>query len=271
MKKLMFLAVVAAASVASAAVCVTTKDECGDETSGAGSAYKVQISLKTTGVKSKSLKVQCEDATCTYWRQQTTKKINGLLWKQSDDCAGCDWLNDEYYSAFWTKDAAVPAEFAIGVGMIGAGSAVKSDGEVVGYAPKGVEAYGAMTGDDFGELAFGAFGSLYGATKKNMCEDDDCVMFVKNLTGGIAGKLVAPEFVGKCDDTCDPIMYAGCCDDIQLEYTAAYGTIKIAFDNSISKKVAVAEDDTAVATFVKLPTAVASDIEDYVSSVTLED
>lgn len=259
MKKLMFLAVVAAASVASAAICATQKGEC-EDTTGAGSAYKVQISLKTTGLKSKTQKVQCEDAECIYWRAQTTKKINGLLWKQADDCESCDWLNDEYQAAFWTKDAAVPAEFAIGVGRIGPG-----------FTSKKVEAYGSLSGDEFGELAFGAFGTTYAAIQKVQCEDDACVEFVKNLTGGIAGKLVAPEFVGKCDETCEPIEYTGCCDEQMLEYTAAYGTIKIAFDKSIAKKVAVAEDDTAVATFVKLPAAVAADIEDVIADVVLED
>ena len=61
MKKLMFLGAVAAATVASANVCVTqkVKDECGNVewVEGAGTAHKVATTLKTTALKSTTKKV----------------------------------------------------------------------------------------------------------------------------------------------------------------------------------------------------------------------
>lgn len=259
MKKLMFLAGIAAATVASANVCVTTKvkDECGnvDIVEGAGTAHKVAITLKTTGIKSTTSKKACEDATCTYYRVQATKKINGLLWEQLNDCTECQLLGSR--SAFWTKTGAIDAEFAIGVGLIG--KSVNS---------KTIEAYGTLAGDDFGSLAWAGFGSLTVKTTKQACEDDSCSAWVKSISGGIAGTLVAPEYTNQCAD-CDPIEYAGCCEDIQLESTAAYGTIKISYDAATAKKVAIAEDSEDIASFVKLPAAAAEDI--VVNDVVIEE
>lgn len=259
MKKLMFLAGIAAATVASANVCVTTKvkDECGnvEEITGAGTAHKVTITLKTTGVKPVTKKVQCGDPECTYYRAQTTKKINGLLWEQLDDCTECQLFGSS--SAFWTTTGAIDAEFAIGVGKIGKG--VNS---------KQVEAYGTLAGDDFGSLAWAGFGSLTSKTTKHTCDDDECSAWLKSISGGIAGTLVAPEYNNNCSE-CDPIEYAGCCEDIQLESTAAYGTIKISYDAATAKKVALAEDAEDIASFVKLPAAAAADI--VVNDVVIEE
>ena len=266
MKKLMFLAVVAAASVASAVTCVTTKghyekDECGTKTwvdgdTYAGTAHKVAITLKTTAIKSstKKNKAECSES-CTYWRVQATKKINGLLWEQLEECTGCVPFGSN--SAFWTSDAAIDAEFAIGVGRIGKGVNSKS-----------VEAYGSLTGDDFGNLVWAGFGTMAGKTTKVLCGEDDCVEYVKSISGGIAGTLALPTWDATCAD-CDEIEYAGCCEDLTLANTAAYGTIKISYDASTAKKVAVAEDDQDVASFVKLPAAAAEDIT--AGEVTIEE
>lgn len=257
MKKLMFLAVVAAATVASAAVCV--KGECDDE--GAGTAYKVAISLKTTTVKSKTVKTsECEEPSCQYWREQKSVKVNGLIWAKLDDCS-CDWINDSYYAAFWTKEGAVPAELAIGVGLIG-----KPDKK--GYTKK-AEGYGKLFGDDFGELSWGAFGSVARSTTKHECEDDECSIYLKSLSGNIAGWVIPGDYVG-CEE-CDPVDYAICCDEGMLANTAAYGTIKISYDKSTAKKVALAADETNVASFYKLPAAAAYGIDDVVANVTIEE
>lgn len=265
MKKLMFLAVVASATVASAVTCVTTtikeKDPCTGEVTketvtGAGTAHKVAITLKTTGVKAtvKKNKKECSEA-CTYYRVQATKKINGLLWEQFDDCEGCVPFGAN--SAFWTSDAAIDAEFAIGIGRIG--KSVNS---------KTIEAYGTLSGDDFGTLAWAGFGSMAGKITKVQCEEDACVEYVKSISGGIAGQLIAPEYDNECID-CDPIEYVGCCDDLALVNTAAYGTIKITYDTATAKKVAIAEDADDIASFVKLPAAVAEDIT--VNEVVIEE
>lgn len=249
MKKLM-IAAGAAAMIAGAYAntCVTTvikeKDPCTGEVTketvtGAATAHKVAISLKTTTNKGKTSKRQCEDATCTYWRQQATKKINGYIYAQLNDCGGCTMNFDGQSVALWTKDGAVDAEFGIGVGFIGSKTNSKS-----------VEAYGTLAGDDFGELAFGAFGTVVSKVNKVQCEDDECSIYVKSLTGGIAGKLVPAEWDNPCVD-CDLIAYEGCCDDAQLEYTAAYGTIKISYDTAMAKKIAVAEDADEVVASVK--------------------
>ena len=250
MKKLMFLGAVAAATVASANVCVTqkVKDECGnvDWVTGAGTAHKVAITLKTTALKSTTKKVQCQDDDCTYYRNQATKKINGLLWEQLDDCTDCVLFGEN--AAFWTATEAIDAEFAIGVGKIGKG-----------INSKKIEAYGSLVGDDFGALAWAGFGTLTSKTTKQACEDDECAAWVKSISGGIAGTLVAPEYNNVCTD-CDPIEYAGCCEDIQLSSTAAYGTIKISYDAATAKKVALAEDADDVTKFAKIPAVIADEI-----------
>ena len=259
MKKLMFLAVAAAATAASAAVCV--KDQCGDEF--AGTAYKVAISLKTTGIQSKTIRVsQFDDPECAYWRQQKTIKVNGLIWAWLDDCS-CDWISDSYNYAFWTKDAAIDAEFAIGVGMIG-----KPDKN--GYTKK-AEGYGAFNGDDFGELAWAGFGTIARTNKKVQCEDDECAVYLKSLSGGIAGKLVPAAFEGVCGDACEEVEYTSCCDEAVLEYTAAYGTIKINYDATTAKKVALAGEDASIASFFKVPAAVAGDLDDLAGTITVEE
>lgn len=266
MKKLMIAAAVAAMiGGVQAVTCVTDKvcekDPCTGEKvcediEGAGIAHKVAISLKTTANKSKVKKVACEDGECTYWRQQATLKINGLLWEQLSDCYGC--VPFGLNSAFWTKDAALDVEFAMGVGLIG--NAKNS---------KKIEAYGALNGDDFGALSWAGFGTMAASTKKNECEDDDCVMYVKSISGGIAGYLLPAEWTDECQD-CDLIEYEGCCDDdMQLANTAAYGTIKISYDKATAKKVALAEDDQDIASFFKVPAAVAEDI--VVGEVVIEE
>lgn len=268
MKKLMFLAVVAAATVASANVCVTTKGhwektECGKEwvegTEGAGTAHKVAITLKTTGIasSSKTKKVQCEEdeVTCTYWRAQATKKIDGMIWEQLDDCGDCVLIGTK--SALWTKTAPVDAEMTLAIGKIGKGVNSKS-----------IEAVGTIVGEEFGALTFAGFGTLTSKTTKIQCEEDACAAWVKSISGGIAGALVAPEYANNCQE-CDPIEYAGCCEDIQLaEVTAAYGTFKITYDAATAKKVAVAEDDEAVIA-AKMPKAIADDI--VVNEVAIEE
>ena len=90
MKKLM-IAAAAAAMIGGvqAMTCAKGKDACGVGTEGAGSAYKVAISLKTTENKTKTIKNTCDPDECIYWRQQTTKKIDGLIWQKLDDCYGC--------------------------------------------------------------------------------------------------------------------------------------------------------------------------------------
>ena len=267
MKKLMIAAAVAAMiGGAQAVTCVTgkvcEKDPCTGqkeciEVTGAGTAHKVAITLKTTANKSKVKKVQCADGECTYWRQQATKKINGLLWEQLDDCNGCVPFGAN--SAFWTTDGALDVEFAIGVGLIGAG--VNS---------KKIEAYGSLSGDEFGALSWAGFGSMAASTKKNQCEDDDCVMYVKSISGGIAGALLPADWDDVCQD-CDLIEYEGCCDDMQLENTAAYGTIKITYDTATAKKVAVADDADDPTSFFKFPAAVAEEIADVVNEVVIEE
>ena len=82
---------------------------------------------------------------------------------------------------------------------------------------------------------------------------------MKSISGGIAGTLVAPEYNNVCTD-CDPIEYAGCCEDIQLSSTAAYGTIKISYDAATAKKVALAEDADDVTKFAKSPAVIADEI-----------
>ena len=260
MKRLLIAAfAVAAAATASAMVC--TKSECGED--AAGIAHKVTISLKTTALKSKTGKIdQCGDGgECTYWREQKTRKIQGLIWEALSDCSGCTMMG-ENYAFWWDKGSAIALDdFAAGVGIIGKGTNSKK-----------IEAYGNMVGGDFGELAWAGFGSLQGRDAKTVnCEETDCAMWVKSISGGIAGKLVAPEFEGKCGDTCDAIVYDGCSDDTQLSMTAAYGTIKISYDKSTSKKVALAEDGAPVSAFYKLPASAAAEIEDVVGTISIEE
>ena len=254
MKKLMIAAAAAAMiGSAQAIVCVSEKvcekDPCTgektcEEVTGAGIAHKVTISLKTTDIKGQVKKTPCDEE-CTYWRIQKTKKINGLLWEQLDDCSGCVAVGAN--SAFWTDKGALDLEFAIGVGLIGKGTNSKK-----------IEAYGALTGDEFGALTWAGFGSMAATTKKNRedpCGEDDCTMYVNSISGGIAGQLDPADWTDDCQD-CEVIAYEGCCDDLQLVKTAAYGTIKISYDKATAKKVALAEDDQDIASFYKLPKAV---------------
>ena len=192
MKKLMIAAAVAAMiGGVQAVTCVTgkvcVKDPCTGEkeceiVGGAGTAHKVAISLKTTANKGKTTKNRalCEES-CVYWRQQTTKKINGLIWEQLDDCTGCVPFGAN--STFWTADGALDVEFAIGVGMIGQGTKSKK-----------IEAYGSLAGDDFGALSWAGFGNMagtYKAGKENLCgedEDPSCVMYVTLASSGTAAR-----------------------------------------------------------------------------------
>ena len=255
------IAAAAAAMIggAQAIVCVDdtevcTKDcegcyECETVEGGAGVAHKVTISLKTTAPKSKITRAsKCEDPECLYWREQKTLKISGLIWAQLADCEGCYDFADAN-TALWTKDEAIDAVLELNLGLIGKGTDSKK-----------CEAYGTLAGEDFGVLAWAGFGTMDGKKVKeaSKCNDDgvECSMWAKSISGGIAGKLVAVE----PEDACDVIEYDGCCDDMQLDYTAAYGTIKIAYDKSTSKKVATAEDDEDVASFFKVPAAVEDDI-----------
>lgn len=265
MKRLMIAAAAAAMiSGVQAVTCISgkvcEKDPCtGEKTCedivAAGTAHKVAISLKTTVLKGKASKKACEDAECTYWRQQGTKKINGLIWEQLDECYGCVPFGSN--CAFWTNDGALDVEFAMGAGVIGKG--VNS---------KKAEAYGSLAGEEFGALSWAAFGSWASSTKKNTCEDDDCVMYVKSLSGSIAGYLVPAEWTDECVD-CDALAYEGCCDDMQLSNTAAYGTIKISYDKATAKKVALAEDADDIASFYKVPAVVAEDV--VASEVVIEE
>ena len=259
MKKLMIAAAAAAMiGSAQAIVCNTQKDECdecADPVISAGIAHKVTISLKTTVNKANVKTAKCEDPECTYWREQKTKKINGLLWEKFDDlesCSvGCLGLQGGVgvNSAFWTNDEALDLEFAIGIGLIG--KDVNS---------KKIEAYGTL-----GTLAWAGFGSMAATTKKNNCAEDDCTMYVKSISGGIAGQLVPADA-----DECEVIAYEGCCEDLQLANTAAYGTIKISYDKSTAKKVAKAENADDIASFYKLPKAVDAD-EIVVNEVVIEE
>lgn len=257
MKKLMFLAVVASATVASAVTCVTTtvkeKDPCTGEVTkdvitGAATAHKVAITLKTTAVKSstKKNKSECTSA-CTYWRDQATVKMNGLIWDAAE-CGDCVLMGTQF--ALWTKDAAVPADMTISLGKLG-----KSEKSTK------IEAFGDIAGD-FGTLAWAGFGSTkISTTKGSDCVDPECDEYVKSISGGVAGKLAVPEYDATCVD-CDPIEYFECCEALQLreDYTAAYGTIKISYDASTAKKI-VAGDADDITTFVKLPASVAEEIE----------
>ena len=124
MKKLM-IAAAAAAMIGGvqASTCINekvcVKDPCTGEkvcaeVCGGGTAHKVAISLKTTTLKGKKSSAKCADD-CTYWREQKTVKINGLLWQFLDDCNGC--IPFGLNSAFWTDAGALDVEFALGVGL----------------------------------------------------------------------------------------------------------------------------------------------------------
>ena len=265
MKKLMFLAGVATAMVASANVCVNYKGECDDcATTYAGTAHKVAISLKTTdAVSQKVKKTECTEAGCTYYRAQKTVKVNGYIWEQLDDCTGCKLLGEN--SALWTSEGSVDAELVFNIGLIGKG--VNSTK---------IEAFGTLAGDDFGALSWAGFGSLtVKKGKENKCGDDtECSAWVKSISGGIAGYVLAPEAPStsqKCADDleCDPIEYENCCDDLAMidDYTAAYGTIKITYDAATAKKVAVADDAEEVI-LAKTPKTVD---EIVVNEVTIEE
>ena len=254
MKKLM-IAAAAAAMIGGvqAATCidekVCVKDPCTgekvcEEVCGGGTAHKVAISLKTTTLKGKKSSAKCSDD-CSYWREQKTVKINGLLWQFLDECNGC--IPFGLNSAFWTDAGALDVEFAMGVGLIGKGTTSKK-----------IEAYGTLAGDDFGSLSWAGFGTMKGSTTKNKCADDDCTMYVNSISGSIAGQLIVPEWEDVCLD-CEAIVYEGCCEDMQLANTAAYGTIKITYDKSTAKKVAAALDPDDITTFYKLPAAAALD------------
>ena len=240
MKKLMIAAALAAMiGSAQAATCVAP-GKC--DAGGAGTtAFKGNLK------KNKKCNT-CDPDTynCTYWRDQATVKINGLIWEQLPDCEDCYEFGDK--SAFWTKEGALDVEFAMGVGLIGKGADSKK-----------IEAYGGLNGDDFGTLAWAGFGTMAGKTKKATdCDAGSCVMYVKSITGGIAGQLyVDSQYYD--DLGCDAVVYAGCCDDMQLDNTAAYGTIKITYDAATAKKVAVAVDDEDITSFYKLPAAAALD------------
>ena len=88
------------------------------------------------------------------------------------------------------------------------------------------------------------------------------------ISGGIAGALIPSDWDDVCVD-CDLIEYEGCCDDMQLENTAAYGTIKITYDTATAKKVAVAIDGDDPTEFYKIPAAVVDDV--VVNEVVIEE
>lgn len=259
-------AVAAMIGGARAATCVKP-GKC--DAGGAGTAHKVAITLKTTEFKGSLKKNKkcdpCDADTynCTYWRDQATKKINGLIWEQLGDCTDCIPFGAN--SAFWTKDGAIDAEFSMGVGLIGKATNSKK-----------IEAYGGLDGDDFGHLAWAGFGTMAGYYKDGGdCGTPECLMYVKSITGGIAGQLI-PDDTYYADLGCGPVVYDGCCDDMQLANTAAYGTIKITYDAATAKKVAVALDDKDINEFYKLPAAAALDFDADVgeftpSEVTIEE
>ena len=261
MKKLMFLAAVAAATVASANVCVSYKGECDScAETYAGTAHKVAISLKTTNNASQKVKAtECSAGGCVYYRVQKTVKINGYIWEQLEDCTGCKLLGEN--SALWTSTDGVDASLSMNIGLIGKGTNSNK-----------IEAFGTLEGDDFGALSWAGFGSLtVKKGKENKCGDDvECSAWVKSISGGIAGYVLAPEAPSaKCDESCDPIEYENCCEDLAMieDYTAAYGTIKISYDASMAKKVAIA-DDAEDAIAAKMPKAVE---EVFVNEVTIEE
>ena len=240
--------------------------ECGREwvcgAEGCGTAHKVAISLKTTAIKGKKQRSACTSCDeCTSWRQQATKKINGLIWEQLADCEGC--VPFGAYSTFWTDSKPLDVEFAVGVGLIGQGTKSTK-----------IEAYGTLAGADFGTLSWAGFGSLAGKNAvANPCSscNDSCVMYVKSITGGIAGALVPDTWTSNCY-SCDPIAYDGCCV-LELENTAAYGTIKISYDVALAKKVAVAANADDPTSFYKFPAAVlnSDEAEIVVNEVTIEE
>jgi len=270
MKKLMIAAAVAAMIGGAQAITSAStkghwvKTDCGKEwvcgDDGCGTAHKVAITLKTTAAK--NTKANCGD--CFQYRVQSTKKINGLIWEKLAECECTVPFGAN--AAFWTKDEAVPAEFTVALSKIGKATNSKS-----------IEAVGQISDGDQLNLTWAGFGTLAGtfkAGKENPCgEDVDayCVEYVKSITGGIAGTLPAPGV--KCADLCDPFVYDGCCDyeysDME-DYTAAYGTIKITYDTATAKKVAVADDDTDIASFFKLPSSLDAD-EIEISEVVIEE
>ena len=255
------IAAAAAAMIGGAQAVVCVNSECGDVV--AGTAYKVAISLKTTDTKSTRKASVCGDGYCTSWRVQATKKINGLIWEVLDACSGCYAFGESAQAAFWAN-CALDAEFAIGIGLIG--NTVKS---------KKIEAYGGLNGEDFGALSWAGFGTMASSVKKYACSDDECLMYPKSITGGIAGYLVPGVWAcnpcGDDEDACDSIQYEGCCCDLLLENTAAYGTIKITYDAATAKKVALAGDGAPVASFYKIPSAAAATIDDFTHEIIIEE
>jgi len=258
MKKLM-IAAAAAAMIGGTYANTCVKDDCG--ASVAGTAHKVTISLKSLKLKNKTIKVDCEDPECKYWFEQGSTKICGLIWQYLDECTGCTASFEGQQASFWTDNASLPLEFGIAVGYIG-----KPDKN---NATKKVQAYGMMTGE-YGEMAWAGFGSLASKTTKIECEDDECSMWVKSISGNIAGRIQKPEYVEICAP-CEEMTYDGCCD-LNCAFAAAYGTIKIAYDSGTAKKVALAGDGAEIGDFYKLPKGVkASEAADNTAEVIIEE
>lgn len=250
--------VAAVAMVASAKTFVSVDGgACGEDGEICYSAYKVTLSLKTTAPKSTVKKDSCDECetSCTWYRKQSSLKINGLIWGEAD-CDECDTELPENI-ALWTKDAPVAADLTLWIGQID-------------KTGKKAEAYGTLAGDDFGALSLAGFGAMsLKTTKATDCVDATCTGYVKSLSGNAAGYLVPAE-VEDCD-----YVSIGCCEDATaLENTAAYGTWKVSYNAATAKKMAKAaltDEDGDATKGYKFPAAAFEDGELVAGQVIIEE
>lgn len=247
MKKLMIVAAAAAMTLASEAA-YQCKNECSDGNCGA--VYKLAISLKTTGQK--RIGAKCEE--CSTYRAPKTMKIKGFIWGEGN-CEECSTELPENMN-IWTKDGPITTDLHIRVGRIGKTSSttVEADGDLGG------------PGDDWGWLKLAGFGKMVFAKSVDACDecgDVSCRGYVKSLSGGIAGWRV--PFIPESMEDCGDYEY-NCCADAVNDKTAAYGTWKVAYNDSLSKKLAC-DPDGDIANVYAFPKAAFEDGDLVTNSV----
>ena len=251
--------------------------------------YEIKVSVKTAAVKTGKLSSTknpfIEESDTVHYRIQGTQKWNGLIW--GCDCeaikgvwklingenavAGCAiWNAKSPYNILFLDDMNWKLLHAI---------------DAKGDKCEGAWTIGDSSDDSNPFLSFSGFGKLDVSTTK---EDgsvvvSDCMSYVKNISGNVAGWMFAPEYVvagkppvctfcGIDDEGEDDIIdvteaWSFCpCDDFgKVELTAVFGTWSIKYNAKLSQKLS--DVSSIITVYKKFPKNVEEAITEKINEI----
>ena len=214
MKKLMIAAAAAAMIGGAFAECGEPDEE---KVADCATVYKFSASVKTTVAKTATVKSECSSDDICY-RKTGSQKIEGVAYncecECTDDLADFTWV-------IWCKKT----------GAVAIADVETLQLNRIEKNKKKVEAAFTLTADYMCEVTAAGFGTF--DTKNDR---------ISKLSGYLAGLAQAPVCTAKCKDSTAAYGF-GMCDEIEDDFdgvTIGYGTWKLTYNKSLSKKYAVA-------------------------------